>query len=143
MCQLLLFDRLMMVVSESSTAAFAPLLSRHTCPCYMFHPITAAGNGFPFLAPWLHSCTHTHTPASWGTMRGVAVAASAEWRDLKRQPETECGCRSNHSLCPLPSPGFSLSPPSLHLRGGDARVSFLSIRFVLTSPGWTPHTASR
>lgn len=33
-----------------------------------------------------------------------------------------------------------LSPPSLHLCAGDARVSFLSIRFVLTSPGRAPLT---
>lgn len=49
-----------------------------------------------------------------------------------------------HTLPPLPfSLSLSLSllsPPSLHLCAGDARVSFLSIRFVLTSPGRAPLT---
>ncbi len=40
----------------------------------------------------------------------------------------------------LHSLSLSLSPPSLHLCAGDARVSFLSIRFVLTSPGRAPLT---
>lgn len=114
-------------------------------------------------------CAHTDTHTSalwWSTSWGTVQQQEPEHRDRERKwkkkgqkkrrkdlketiKKKECGYHGNpHPPTHTPSLHFHslsrslslLSPPSLHLCAGDARVSFLSIRFVLTSPGRAPLT---
>lgn len=105
----------------------------------------------PVVEHQLRYCTTAGTRAQRQRKKVKEKGTEKKKERFKRNhlKKKECGYHGNpHPPTHTPSLHFHslsrslslLSPPSLHLCAGDARVSFLSIRFVLTSPGRAPLT---
>ena len=141
-----------------------PSLFFKRCLCFI-HALATTCTQFISFMLYL-SLSHTHTHAHTRThntrtgeqtfflkqlqtthsSRGQLTEKEKLKKKKKKKWTKQCCCRGNRSPRTLPASTsiLSLSLPlpisSLHLCAGDARVSFLSIRFVLTSLGRAPLT---
>lgn len=129
---------------STHTTVAPPPPSHSQKQCFWFiHTLTTThmslcvllGSFFFFCISFIRSSlsdSQIHLLLAW--LKEKAAIMSISKNGVKRE---RC-YRGNHSPCTPPS-SHRLSPP-IHLCAGDARVSSLSTRFVLTSPGHAPLT---